>query len=166
MSLIKMQIKNVYLNRRLWYKSHYSILLKVTIAIMALIGLCKSCGIFYSEYITPEFEYCYWGECNEAQKSVFAKIGPLPVPLLGIGGMGFLLFLGITSLYRKHFMSIAIEKIIFLVSIIGVAFAGYFIYIQVVVLKVICGSCMIVDSIMILLFGAALKLYVNLRDNP
>jgi hypothetical protein len=67
----------------------------MVVAVLALVGLFISLYLLaYSVGLIPLL--CGVGSCETVQASEWAKVGPIPVPLLGVGG--YLSLLGVTLL--------------------------------------------------------------------
>ncbi len=87
-------------------------------------------------------DVCIIGEsCSAVQNSIYGSILGIKVSYLAI--LAFVLLLSFKFIHKKIFL---------LAGFIGAIIALYFISIQLFVLKEICSTCFIIDSIMVLTF--------------
>lgn len=104
--------------------------------------------------------FCSSGSsCEEIQNSEYGSILGIKVSYFGFFSFLFLFIVLIFSIKFKK-----LEQFFLLVAFIGFLFSIYFIYIQFFILKNICQNCMIIDSIMIIIFFISLKFFYHLRN--
>lgn len=90
-------------------------------------------------------------DCELVVRSVYSRIGPLPVSYLGL--MGFLMIL-VALLFETHLPSAKV--IIFGLTLFGCFFSGYLLVVQALVLRVWCQVCTQISLVMIALFATSL----------
>ncbi len=97
-------------------------------------------------------------ECASVQNSQYGSIFGIKLTLFGFASF-LLLFLVYIFSFVKNKYSKNFSEIYIIMSGIGCAFALYFIYLQFFVLKTLCANCIVVDSLMVVVF--ILSLYRN-----
>ncbi len=112
----------------------------LAIALLSVGGMTLSSISLYHHYGTTATAYCDFGEkfnCDIVNRSTYSVIAKVPVALLGI--IGYLMLLGIATLYRTK----AETPIIILVtSLAGLSFALYLTYVEAFVLAAWCILCL------------------------
>ena len=91
-------------------------------------------------------------DCEGVQKSIYGEIFGIEVSLIGVIAFVLLLLVYSFALRHRDFYSYFV-----ITNLIGVVGSLWFIYVQLFKLGKICLSCMIIDSIMIIIF--ALSVY-------
>tara|TARA_Y100000310_G_scaffold344303_1_gene456300 strand:- start:853 stop:1275 length:423 start_codon:yes stop_codon:yes gene_type:complete len=99
-------------------------------------------------------------DCEIVQNSPYAKIFGFPLSTLGIISSILLLVIYLLVFNKK-----IPYKIFLAITYIGAAFAIYFIYIQLFILKAICSTCMAIDLIIILIALMATHEYSKSKNN-
>jgi uncharacterized membrane protein len=138
----------------------------ILMVLVSVFGLLDSAYLTYIHYYETDHKICELVgnfECDIVNKSIYAEVDGvlsmfgihvnLPIPLSVLGGLFFLALLGIqTSLYlKKPFFGYSIEErknMLFLLSILGMCFGLFLIYIQAIVLRAWCLFCLILDIIL------------------
>ena len=120
------------------------------IALVALAGVVVSSISLYHHYGTSKTSFCNFGEsfnCDIVNRSSYSTLAGVPVALIGI--IGYLLILGLATIYRAK----AETSIILLIaSVGGLGFALYLTYIEKFVLAAWCILCL---TSLVLIFCAA-----------
>lgn len=114
--------------------------LMVVIAVIALAGVAVSCFSLYHHFSKSKTSFCDIGEsfnCDMVNRSAYSTILGVPVALVGI--LGYLLILGLATVYREKAETPAVLVI---VSAGGLGFALYLTYIEAHVLGVWCILCL------------------------
>ena len=96
--------------------------------------------------------------CESVQNSIYGTLFGIKLAWFGVMCFSilFILFL-IARVNKKNYW------IFFLASILGAAFAGYFIFLQAFVLNQFCRDCLIIDSIMILMLIIVVFEFIDFR---
>ncbi len=84
--------------------------------------------------------------CRSVQNSIYGEIFGIKVGLFG-----FVAFLSLLLLYILAIAGKISHKLVLAAAFIGSIFAIYFIYLQIIVLREICSSCMVIDFGMIII---------------
>ena len=120
-----------------------------------LIGTILSFYSYYEDLILPEI--CLFDQgCSIVRHSEYATLFGMKVSLLG--SIAFVLYMGLFLLAGKRR---EYEKLFLIATLIGGAFSVYFIYTQLVILKAICSTCILIDITMLII--AALVLFTIRR---
>jgi uncharacterized membrane protein len=110
------------------------------ITFVALAGVVVSSVSLYHHYSTSKTAFCNFGEsfnCDIVNRSSYSTVAGVPVALMGI--LGYLLILGLTTIYRDK----AETPILLLIaSTGGLGFALYLTYIEKFVLGAWCILCL------------------------
>ncbi len=114
--------------------------LMVVVAVIALAGVAVSSFSLYHHLSRSKTSFCDIGEsfnCELVNRSVYSTVLGVPVALIGI--LGYLLILGLATVYREKAETPAILVI---VSAGGLGFALYLTYIEAYVLRAWCILCL------------------------
>jgi vitamin-K-epoxide reductase (warfarin-sensitive) len=114
--------------------------LMLAIALVALAGAAVSSISLYHHFATSKTSFCNFNEsfnCDLVNRSTYSTVLGVPVALIGI--LGYLLILGLATLYRNKAET---TVVLFMVSIGGLAFALYLTYIEKFVLVAWCILCL------------------------
>lgn len=106
---------------------------------------------------------CGVGDCATVQSSVYAKIGPVPVSAIGVGGYVALFVLSLAGLQPRLRESRAISALLLGGSALGVAFSAYLTYLEAAVIEAWCQYCVASAIIITLIFFATLPEIGRLR---
>lgn len=114
--------------------------LMVVVAVTALAGVAVSSFSLYHHFSRSKTSFCDIGEslnCDLVNRSVYSTVLGVPVALIGI--LGYLLILGLATVYREKAETPAI---LVLVSAGGLGFALFLTYIEAYVLRAWCILCL------------------------
>ena len=106
---------------------------------------------------------CGVGDCATVQSSVYAKIGPVPVSAIGVGGYTALFLLSLAGLQPQLRESRAIAALLLAGSAFGVAFSAYLTYLEAAVIEAWCQYCVASAIIITLIFFTTLPEIGRLR---
>ncbi len=121
------------------------------IFLLIILELCLSVYLIYESQTLGNL--CVAGQgCDLVQSSSYAYLFGIKLMYIAIFAFLFLMTLFIFS-----------EPLFVLASIIGAAFAFYFISLQLFVLKQICSTCVVIDSTMILIAILGIIGYFTLK---
>jgi len=111
--------------------------------LLALIGTFIAGYIVYTDILQEEVACPANGvfNCSLVQHSVYAKLGPVPVAYLGLGG--YLLVLAVLLLeIRVPFLAERGKAIVFGLTLFGVLFSGYLTAVEAFILHAWCVWCL------------------------
>ena len=114
--------------------------LMVVVAIIALAGVAVSSFSLHHHFSKSKTSFCDIGEsfnCDLVNRSVYSTVLGVPVALIGI--LGYLLILGLATVYREKAETPAM---LLIVSAAGLGFALYLTYIEAHVLDAWCILCL------------------------
>ena len=130
--------------------------------VLALVALSFA-SFLVSAYLTVEH---FLGElptctilegCEEVAKSKYSQVGPIPISLFGVFYFLLLLALLVFYLDREHEMAL---KIFTLFTIPGFFISLVLLWLQFWIIGAVCIYCLIVDISSVLIFFAAIYLYI------
>jgi uncharacterized membrane protein len=98
--------------------------------------------------------------CEEVAKSEYAWIGPIPVAVFGVG-LSIILLIAALGWWRTGDRRLL--AIHYGLSLVGVTFEGYFMFLQVFVIEAVCIWCAMYGISLILRFLVALVVWLR-RD--
>lgn len=128
---------------------------RMVVAVLSLIGLFVSLYLLaYSVGLVPLI--CGVGSCETVQMSEWAHVGPLPVPLLGVGGYLALLALSLWGLQPAHQAERGPGLAMLGLATIGVGYSAFLTYLEAAVIHAWCVWCITSASLMTLIFLASL----------
>jgi vitamin-K-epoxide reductase (warfarin-sensitive) len=114
--------------------------LMVVVAVVALAGVAVSSFSLYHHFSKSKSSFCNISEsfnCDLVNRSQYSTVLGVPVALVGI--MGYLLILGLATVYREKAETPAM---LLIVSAVGLGFALYLTYIETHVLGAWCILCL------------------------
>jgi vitamin-K-epoxide reductase (warfarin-sensitive) len=114
--------------------------LVIVVAIVAVAGVAVSSVSLYHHFSKSKTSFCDINEsfnCDLVNRSVYSTVLGVPVALIGI--LGYLLILGLATVYRDKAET---PVMLFIVSVAGLGFALYLTYIEAHVLGVWCILCL------------------------
>ena len=118
--------------------------LKLVILLLIIVEILFSGWLVYKNLTTADV--CIIGDsCNGVQNSDFGEIFGIKLSYLGL--FAFIALLIVFFLKKRLFL---------VATSIGTAVAVYLMVVQLFVLKKVCVNCIIIDGIMILIFGLSL----------
>ena len=124
--------------------------LMVAVAFVSLAGVMVSSVSLYHHFSKSKTSFCDINEsfnCDLVNRSPYSTVLGVPVALIGI--LGYLLILGLATVYREKAETPAM---LLIVSAAGLAFALYLTYIEAHVLGAWCILCL---TSLILIFSCA-----------
>jgi vitamin-K-epoxide reductase (warfarin-sensitive) len=130
------------------------------VAIVALVGVAVSSFSFYHHFSKSETSFCDISEsfnCDLVNRSVYSTVLGVPVALIGI--LGYLLILGLATVYRDKAET---PVMLLIVSVVGLGFALYLTYIEAHVLGAWCILCL--TSFTLILASAVLSAVLVARS--
>jgi vitamin-K-epoxide reductase (warfarin-sensitive) len=136
--------------------------LYIAIAALAVVGVVVSSISLQHHYSTAQESFCNLSEtvnCDIVNRSVYSKIGPIPVALIGI--LGYLALLALATIYRDTPQT---PTVLLAVSILGLAFALYLTYIEGRILGVWCILCL--TSLELIFDIAVLSAILKFKARP
>ncbi len=115
------------------------------IKILAVVGIGLALFLLWERYFTPSFQPCNINatvNCDAVISGSLADTLGIPTPLIGLTGYVIILFAAL----KKN------SKLILGMSSFGLAFCLYLLYMEVVVLKVLCPVCLACQADMLTVF--------------
>ncbi len=129
----------------------------LAISLLAVVGMVLSAVSLKNHYSRDKTEYCDLGDnfnCDLVNRSVYSRVGPVPVAAIGLVGYAALFAL---SRARRR----AARTLMLLAALAGLAFCLYLTYIEAFVLGVWCVLCLgslgTMMAITVLAAGAVVK---------
>jgi vitamin-K-epoxide reductase (warfarin-sensitive) len=136
--------------------------LMLAIALVALAGVVVSSVSLYHHFSTSKTSFCNFGEsfnCDIVNRSSYSMLAGVPVALIGV--IGYLLIIGLATIYRDK----AETPILLLItSTGGLGFALYLTYIEKFVLAAWCILCL--TSLALILSTAVLSAAIAAKSLP
>lgn len=129
---------------------------RMAVAVLSLVGL------FVAAYLGAHAAgwmgalQCGLSECDTVQASPYARVGPVPVPVIGIVGYALLFGLSMAGLQPRLAASRWIARLLFLGALLGTAFSAYLTYLEAWVIKAWCQYCVASAIIMAVILVASL----------
>jgi len=117
--------------------------LRAAIAMLALAGAAVAAYLVYARYTHTQIA-CTTGGCETVQHSKYARIGGVPVAVLGLGAYLAVFLTALSTRVEAAAIGAAIV-------LAGLAFGVYLIVIQVAVIDAVCQWCLASDAILALL---------------
>lgn len=139
---------------------------RMVVAVLALVGTFVSLYLLaYSMgFMGPLV--CGVGDCATVQASRYARVGPVPVPLIGVGGYLLLLGVAVAGVQPPLRTSRAVAAVLLGASTVGVAYSAYLTYLEAAVIHAWCQWCVISAGLMTLIFLASLPEAGRARGRP
>lgn len=136
--------------------------------VLAVIGLLIAGYVAYTK-ITNTLAVCPNSgafNCDAVQHSLYSKVGPIPVEILGVVGY-LLIVLALLFESRIPFLQTRGRYVVFGLTLFGLLFSGYLSYIEGFVLHLWCIECIGSAITMTLLFVTSLaRLWQGLNVLP
>jgi len=131
----------------------------VIIAILSLIGFADAAYLTASDYFSFAVPCSVTLGCETVLKSVYATIGPIPVALIGVFYYltALIISISIITSTSSSYNNRA-GKIILGIFSLGFLASGYFVYLQIFIIKSLCLYCLISALISLLLFISSVLL--------
>jgi uncharacterized membrane protein len=108
---------------------------------LAMAGIGVAAYLSYAAYNTEALT-CAIGDCGTVQSSDYAKVGGIPIALLGLGMYITVLALGVLRLARPAFGEMATFGL-FAIVLASTVYYAYLTYVELWVLEAICQWCVI-----------------------
>jgi len=131
---------------------------RTVLLVLSVLGIAVSLYLTYLYFSNSESTFCLKGSgCDTVRESPYSEILGLPVSLFGIIGYLLVFALSLISItYRVRWV------LLYFLSLAGVTFSFYLIYIELFVIKAICDYCLasafIITVILIMLLLTKPKL--------
>lgn len=110
---------------------------------LALLGLLVSGYLALFELGVSQQMFCPIGACEEVNASPYVYLLGVPVAILGVVAYLLILTLNLVGLLWGGKRKGQITLLLFLSSLLGVVFSAYLTYLELFVLKAICGWCVV-----------------------
>ena len=107
---------------------------------------------------------CGVGDCATVQASKWAKMGPLPVPLLGVGGYVALLAVSLSGIQPAGTDSLVVSLVLLAFATVAFGLSIWFTYLEAFVIHAWCQWCVVSAILCTLIFLAALPELKRLRN--
>jgi len=128
------------------------------IVAVALLGVLDTTYLSVSEFTGAGLLCGELGDCAGVTKSEYSRIMGVPVAYLGFVFYSLFFFLSLTiATFKKRFM----VQPLFLLSVVGLAASGWFVFAQLVLLGSVCIYCMLSAVTSTALFLLTLYLLKN-----
>jgi len=128
---------------------------RMVVAVLALMGVFVALYLLaHSIGLIPLI--CGVGSCETVQSSQWAKVGRVPVPLIGVAGYGSLLVLALLGVQPLWKDSWGIGLLMLGFATVGVAYTAFLTYLEAAVIKAWCVWCVTSAVLMTLIFLASL----------
>jgi len=132
--------------------------LRAAIALVALAGAAAAAYLVYARYTHTQIA-CTTGGCETVQHSKYARIGGVPVAVLGLAAYLAIFATALSARVEAAAIGAAI-------ALGGLAFAIYLIVIQVAVIDAICQWCLASDAILAVLAVLTIERLRRLARSP
>jgi vitamin-K-epoxide reductase (warfarin-sensitive) len=138
--------------------------LLLAISLLAAVGMVLSAVSLKNHYSGEKTEYCDLGEnfnCDLVNRSVYSRVGPVPVAAIGL--VGYAALFALSRLRRR-----VARGLMLLGAIAGLGFALYLTYIEASVLGVWCVLCLgsLATIVAITVLAAVALLRVRPANKP
>ena len=137
---------------------------RMVVAVLAMGGFFVALYLFAHNLGLTGPIVCGVGDCATVQASQYAKIGPIPVSLIGLLGYVVLLLLSFIGLQPNHRGSKLIGGLLLFGSLGGSLFSAYLTYLEAFVIEAWCQYCVISAILITLIFLASIPEAMRLRE--
>ena len=128
---------------------------RMVVAVLSLMGVFVALYLLaYSIGLVPLI--CGVGSCETVQSSQWAKVGQVPVPLIGVAGYGSLLVLAVLGIQAAWVGSRGIGLLMLGLATVGAAYTAFLTYLEAAVIHAWCVWCVTSAVLMTLIFLASL----------
>ena len=128
---------------------------RMVVAVLSLMGLFVALYLLaHSIGLIPLI--CGVGSCETVQSSPWAKVGQVPVPLIGVAGYVSLLVLAILGIQPSRKDSWGIGLLMLGLATGGMAYSAFLTYLEAAVIHAWCVWCVTSTALMTLIFLASL----------
>ena len=125
---------------------------RMAVALLSLLGLLVSLYMLaYAMGLTGSV-ICGIGDCEAVQSSPYARIGPVPVAVLGVFGYLLLMLVSFLGLQPSSAGSRFVPVALLTGGVLGVAFSVYLTYLEAFVIHAWCQWCVTSAIIMVVAF--------------
>ncbi len=138
---------------------------RMIVAVLALVGLLISLYLLTHSMGLMGQLVCGVGDCETVQSSQWSRVGPIPVPALGVAGYAALLIIALRGLGASGLEDRRIPLLLILGTGIGTAFSGYLTYLEAFVIHAWCQWCVGSAILITLAFFASVPEFGRLRAN-
>lgn len=136
----------------------------MAIAVLSMVGLFVSLYLLgHSLGLTGPL-ICGIGECGTVQASKWARIGPLPVSALGVGGYLAMLGVALWGLQPSGQRAPAVSWLLLGMSSVALAYSAWLTWLEAFVIRAWCLWCVTSAILVTFIFLAALSEVKRLRD--
>ena len=138
---------------------------RMIVALLSLVGLFVALYLLAHNLGLTGPIVCGVGSCETVQSSQWAHVGPMPVS--GIGVLGYLTLLGLSilGLQPKFARAPWVALLLLGGSLLGVVFSGWLTYLEAVVIRAWCQWCVVSAIVITLIFLACLPELGRLRGS-
>ena len=136
----------------------------MAVALLSLVGAFLAFYLLASHLGWTPPVPCGTGDCATVQSSKYAKVGPVPVSGIGLGGYLGLLGLSFAGLRPRLAASRAIPFLLFAGALAGLLFSAYLTYLEAAVIKAWCRYCVASAIIITIVFAATLPELKRIRS--
>lgn len=129
---------------------------RMVVAALSLVGVFVSTYLLAHALGLVGSLVCGVGDCAAVQASRWAKVGPVPVPLIGLAG--YLALFGLATAGARPSLAASRGVALLLLggSMVGVAYSAWLTYLEAAVIHAWCQWCVVSAVLMTLVFLAAL----------
>jgi len=115
--------------------------IRLTIAVLALLGLGDSAYLAYEHFVAPIV--CIGSGCAVVDQSPYSEIFGVPLSVLGLLSYSAILGLALASLRTGNPLSDYLHLGVFGLALTGVVFSAYLTYLEIAVIHAVCTWCMV-----------------------
>jgi uncharacterized membrane protein len=133
--------------------------LTIAVGVLCVIGICVAGYLTYVHYAGIKVLCVSSGGCETVQASRYAKLGGIPVAVLGL--LGYITILGSLAIRGETGRAVG-----FGVALIGFGFSMYLTYRELFTIKAICQWCVSSAVLMTLMVVVTLIRWLNYSDEP
>ena len=136
---------------------------RMAVAVLSLIGAFVAFYLLASNLGWTPPVPCGSGDCATVQSSKYAKVGPVPVSGIGLGGYVALLALALAGLWNRLSRSRLIPLLLFGGALFGVLYSAYLTYLEAAVIGAWCRYCVASAIIITVVFMATIPEVKRIR---
>ena len=129
---------------------------RMVIAVLSLVGLFVAFYVMAHSFGWTGPLRCGVGDCGTVQASKWAKVGPVPVSLLGVLGYVGFLVAALAGLQPGTMRSPWVSRFLVGASTFALAYSAFLTYLEAYVIHAWCQWCVISALLVTLIFIAAL----------
>ena len=127
--------------------------LPLVILALSILGIGIAGYLTYTHY-DEEALVCAVGNCGTVQQSDYAKIGPIPISILGLGMYGVIAALAL--LRYRNWSRLSLEQVTiasWTITLTGLLYAGYLTYVELWVIDAVCQWCVASAIVTLVIFA-------------